>query len=1019
MIKKLAWGLLFAAVSFGFITILTHTPVIMSVEKVIYDSLFWLRDPDPELDNPYASDRLILEAFDEESLAYIGKWPWKRYVHARYLNKIQKFSPGRVFFDVLFVDSEKMPEYITENLKVEDDVARKLSSVYENMDGELSTALAKYDNVYLDLQLVDRERGSLPPEFLARIARNEDRLRQFDLPAAGLESDIKFSSLEPILDGFVSNTIPTVINVFRDFDGKVRRWPLYYTYTDHEGTNRNVMTIVLQCLKDYYHLSREDIVIEQDAIVLRNACIPEKDIRNHERERVMLASNLMANVINPGCPAGYQYNTNLYRCVKRLWAMDPVADMPSKYPLRVRKLPDGKFKVLDTWEVLDAVRDSGMSKISLVEYTATDIRLPLQFCGTFLINFAGSEGISTDDKTGQRHQVRRFQTEGYHTVYNMPDYPDLPEVDKDGKVKDRQGYDIAGLEKWFLGYCEARAMETEAMAADEIGEKVNDPAVFLGFLAKDQKKNRWFYYYQFLKSSGVPAGKFTEAYASYPQFAAEAGQAAKYHLSEAVLTEAVYGAYEQGFDKYLEKYVFSGGTFLGLGDVHSTPCGTLPGISVIINALSTVITGNMISRSLDIPWLDIKLLGLICLLITMVYMFSGVRVSWVCLFASLVAIGGLSFYLFVTKNFVLTTSPLLAGSLVSFINIFAFKLATEQKDKKFLHRTFGAYLAPEVIDEMVRKREMPELGGESRVITAYFTDIAGFSTFSEKLSPHDILELLNDYMSNMTNILIHDKGTLDKYIGDAIVAFFNAPKEVKDHPLRACAVALRMQERLAELRDKWSKEQDVPASVQARNIKKLGPQEWHPDAKWPEIVHNMRMRIGVNTGEVVVGNLGCEIRMNYTMMGDPVNLAARLEAASKQYGVFILASEMAVNAEFPDEVGAIHKVGDFIDMRAIDKMVVVGRSEPVEVFELMAFKDKTTEAQKELIKLFHEGKSLYFAMEWDKAIECFERSYKLEQYPDQKTNPSKVFIERCRRFKETPPVAKGAKWDGVYKLTSK
>ena len=148
----------------------------------------------------------------------------------------------------------------------------------------------------------------------------------------------------------------------------------------------------------------------------------------------------------------------------------------------------------------------------------------------------------------------------------------------------------------------------------------------------------------------------------------------------------------------------------------------------------------------------------------------------------------------------------------------------------------------------------------------------------------------------MTDILMDEGGTLDKYEGDAIIAFFGAPMELPDHPLRACRAALSMQNALMDLRSKWKNEKQELKEIDP-NTKKVPPEEWRPGDKWPRIVHEMKMRIGINTGEIVVGNMGSSMRMNYTMMGDPVNLAARLEALGKQYGVYILVSEYALDQE--------------------------------------------------------------------------------------------------------------------------
>jgi adenylate cyclase len=312
---------------------------------------------------------------------------------------------------------------------------------------------------------------------------------------------------------------------------------------------------------------------------------------------------------------------------------------------------------------------------------------------------------------------------------------------------------------------------------------------------------------------------------------------------------------------------------------------------------------------------------------------------------------------------------------------------------------------------------MPELGGEAREITAYFTDIQSFSTFSEKLTAPQVVELLNEYLSAMTDILLEDSGTLDKYEGDAIIAFFGAPLDLPDHGLRSCRVAVAMQNKLLELREKWKNEKQGPDEPE-RNIKNYPPEVWAPGDKWPKIVHEMRMRIGVNSGEIVVGNMGSAVRMNYTMMGDAVNLAARLEAGAKQYGVFTMVSQFTMDLEFSQN-GTTRKLRDEVEARLIDEIAVVGKSEPVRVYELVAMKGELTDQEQQLFKHFAKGLELYRNMQWDEALAEFEQAERHERFPDAKTTPSQVFMGRCREYKENPPVPPGETWDGVYRMTKK
>jgi adenylate cyclase len=397
---------------------------------------------------------------------------------------------------------------------------------------------------------------------------------------------------------------------------------------------------------------------------------------------------------------------------------------------------------------------------------------------------------------------------------------------------------------------------------------------------------------------------------------------------------------------------------------------------------------NILNNDFMQVWSAKKTYALVLALCVIIALFSFWVRPLFAIIASFVLF--LGHFVFALQQFELNTSvavvqPML-GIFASFVAVLAYRYITEERDRKFLKATFENYLSPALIDQMYESKQVPRLGGEETVCTAYFTDIQGFSTFSEKLgSPTRLVELLNEYLSGMTDILMEHGGTLDKYIGDAIVAIFGAPMHLPDHADKACRTAIGMQKKLEALRAEWKSE----------------------GGKWPEIVHMMRMRIGVNTGNIVTGNMGSKKRMNYTMMGDPVNLAARLESASKQYGVFTMISS------------ATHDlVAGRYDTRELDKITVMGKTEPVTVYELFDEKGKSPQNVVEIAGMFGEGLALYKKQAWDKAVEIFTRSAELEKAwrPDQKTSPSRLYIDRCREFKASPP---GAAWDGVYKLKSK
>ncbi len=231
--------------------------------------------------------------------------------------------------------------------------------------------------------------------------------------------------------------------------------------------------------------------------------------------------------------------------------------------------------------------------------------------------------------------------------------------------------------------------------------------------------------------------------------------------------------------------------------------------------------------------------------------------------------------------------------IFSFVAIIVYRAMTEEKDKKMLRDTFGKYVSPQVVDQLVANP--PELGGVDKDLTVFFSDIRGFSTLSENMSPQELVNHLNVYLAAMTDIILEYGGTLDKYIGDAIMAFWGAPLPQADHAARACACSLKQMEKLRELNLSWPPEKRI------------------------------NIGIGLNSGVMTVGNMGSSLRMNYTLMGDNVNLGSRLEGTNKEYGTNIIVSEMTYGL-----------VKDKFIFRELDNVRVKGKNKPVGIYELVA-----------------------------------------------------------------------------------
>jgi adenylate cyclase len=439
-------------------------------------------------------------------------------------------------------------------------------------------------------------------------------------------------------------------------------------------------------------------------------------------------------------------------------------------------------------------------------------------------------------------------------------------------------------------------------------------------------------------------------------------------------------------EAFRDKIVLIGATAVGLADQRITPFDpAFPGVETH----ATVIDNVLRQRFLVVPWwgswcttANIVLVGIgLILLLPRLSALRGYIVTTLVLLGNV----GLNYALFSTQGWVLNIMYPLLATFVVWLGMTIYHFLFEQRQSRYLRKTFSTYLSPELVTMMVRDGIEPRLGGSSGVRTAYFTDIASFSSFSEVLSATQLVELLNEYLSAMTDILVAEGGTLDKYEGDAIVAFFGAPIAQPDHAARAVRVALQMQQALARLREKWHAEGD----------------------KWPDLVRQMRMRIGISSGEIVTGNMGSTMRMNYTMMGDVVNTAARLEAAAKQYGVYVLCTTETLLLAGPDDYA----------WRTTDKVKVVGKLEAIESVEIMAYKGQLPPEHVQMQAIYQQGIELYRQQQWDEAMAKFTASEKLEEvFPRRPTTPSRVYIERCEFLKAHPP---GPHWDGSWALTSK
>ena len=334
-----------------------------------------------------------------------------------------------------------------------------------------------------------------------------------------------------------------------------------------------------------------------------------------------------------------------------------------------------------------------------------------------------------------------------------------------------------------------------------------------------------------------------------------------------------------------------------------------------------------------------------------------------------------AFILFRTTGLYFPVFTPVISTVTSFIALTILNFLSTSREKVFIRNAFGQYLSNDVINDLLENPEKLNLGGEKKRLTALFTDVKGFSTISEAMDPTDLVNLLNMYLTEMSDTIMEQRGTIDKFEGDAIISFFGAPTDFSDHASRACLSAIRMKRAENIMNEKIERD-------------KLSP-------------YPLLTRIGINTGDMVVGNMGTAKKMDYTMMGNAVNLAARLEGVNKRYGTWLLISEYTYDAG-----------GKNFSVRRLDRVRVVGINTPVRLFELVEEKNHLSKEKKELIGYFEEGLNYFEQRDWARAEKYFTQALKI----NKTDGPGLYYLERCKTYKENPPAED---WDGVYNLTEK
>ncbi len=427
-------------------------------------------------------------------------------------------------------------------------------------------------------------------------------------------------------------------------------------------------------------------------------------------------------------------------------------------------------------------------------------------------------------------------------------------------------------------------------------------------------------------------------------------------------------------------YVLIGLSALGVFDMRSFPFDSnMPGVEGHAAILDNLLAGDPMvtsagseGRALIFGFMS---LGVFCL----GFLFQRLEAipSLFIFLGSVFAIWAIDFHFLFSRrlNFNLAFLELEVFSV--FLMTLTAKYVLEERNKKFIRGAFSKYVAPTVVDAILKDPKKLSLGGEKREVSILFSDIRGFTQFSENMDAQALSQFLNDYLGIMTDIVFAHEGTLDKYIGDAVMAFWGAPLNQPDHALKTCRAAVAMLQALSQHRERFKSRYGVHVDI----------------------------GVGINTGIVNVGNMGSERNFEYTVIGDHVNLASRLEGLTKSYSASILTTRFTL-----ESMGSQNY--SHLSHRVLDEVKVKGKKKAVELIQVL-----DREVSKEGLELFERGRSLYLERDWGGAMQCFQRSSELlapsVNHPD---GPSENYLQRCRDFLKNPPQAD---WDGSWEMLSK
>lgn len=900
----------------------------------LYDSILSLRK------EPEERPEILFVEIDNQSLDALGAWPWSRDILANALFRMKELGAEAAVFDIEYLSPSK--------LGVNPDAKSKISYAVEEQKNDINDVISQFAGAAVSGSYSAAELDSLSEEIISGwINPGLDRLRDGIYESAYQDNDKLFAKSIAFFGNtwLTINTAELEIKYDDDYLDYVRKKCLYSNVKDKDG--------LIKKGNDYY-------LVDQGS------------------ESKPGFSPAMEMFIRSAKGAGFT-NVVLDKDGTRR-RIELLSKQNDSYAAQLVFAP-----ILKKIKPREIVRNSHSLKLKDVTDPdtgeLTDINIPLDEHGRILINWLNKDFVNSfrHENVIMLYQLDETERNIISCLENLGGFNLW---DKDGKslpfkqetleiLNDYSG--IRNFREYLLEKCQG---------FDENGESVN------GGISDDEYESYFAARKSFFErvTTFINGSYLEEMLNRLDEMKNEIANISEIKNSLESLfdtlkneSEIYNSTFEEKQKSYNGSFCIIGNTASSTTDLGTTPFNrAYPNIGTHANLYNTIISRNFIR---EIHWIAGMLAAAVLAFLTVVISGkkSGAVQSFYGILSVILASGVPVLLLAVFQIYVPMTGPVIL-TVLSYLATVIIRFVTTEKEKNTIRNSFSVYLNPTVVEQLAKDPSKLKLGGEEKNMTALFSDIKGFSSFSEQVTPEKLVSILNGYLGSMSEKILEEGGTIDKFIGDSIVSFFGAPLDLEDSAFRACVSAIKMK----QAEDIFNRE-----NLKSGNI----PEE-------------LKTRIGINTGDMLVGNMGTTTKMNYTIMGDSVNLASRLEGVNKAYKSWILCSDSTWN-----EANEGGKNG-LLAARKLDAVRVVGRNEPVQLWNILGFESELSDAEKEALAIYNCAMEKYTEKNFREAGKLFVKANALTPLDETPL----VFASRCREFiKNGVP----KNWDGIINMTSK